>query len=187
MRVALLCCGPSLGRTWPPARNRYDAVIAVNRAALLGCDYWACLDSPMLRRFDDLVPAKPRLLTRAEYRPRFSSRAGWTVEQLAERCPVPKFADYSATAGLVLAGHIGATAVDVFGADWTPEPPAPFAENRSAERFAREREIWDAVVKWLGERGVTVERVGIYHNGPRPGRSERTGRPQPERPDRADF
>ena len=69
----------------------------------------------------------------------------------------------SATTALVYAGYRGATRVDVYGADWAPDAPdwdgVAAGRNRTADRFALERGIWEnRLVPWLAARGVEVVR-----------------------------
>lgn len=158
MHCALLCPGPSLRRLAqaPPA----DLTIAVKRAALAFPCQWVCiLDTPELQAFGDIAPGA-LLLTRRDCRPKYSRREGLAVEDLD--CPVPRFDLYTATAALALAGHLGATTVDVYGADWSDAPDwdgsTPEGANRSPERWALERGIWSQVVEWMGRRGCEVVR-----------------------------
>ena len=158
MNCALLSPGPSLARlTKAPAA---DVTIAVKRAALpFGCDWLAILDSPALKEYGGIAPAA-QLLTRREYRPKYTVRPGLACEDLA--CPVLMFDLYTATAALALAGYLKATRVDVYGADWTDAPDfdghTPAESNRTPQRWALERGVWANVVGWLAGKGCEVVR-----------------------------
>jgi hypothetical protein len=87
------------------------------------------------------------------------------VEDLAP-CPVPRWAVKTATAALVLLGAAGATAIDVYGADWADDAPdfdgfAAEGRDRTAARWADERATWDALVGWLAGRGCAVNRIAL--------------------------
>lgn len=160
MNAHVLCPGPSLSAYRPGAEV---VTVGVNRAAVaFSCDYAVMLDSPALKRYDRQLAGEPRLLTRAAYRPRFSKRPGPTVEELAAWCPLD-FAQYSATAAIVLAGWMEAEAVSVYGADWTDEADwdgySDPDRNRGSSRWDRERRLWWDVVEWLDGKGCSVSRV----------------------------
>lgn len=158
MRVALLCPGPSLAKL--TSLPECDLSICVKRAALrFACDWVVILDSPALREFGAQIIGDPQLLTRSEYRPKYTRRGGLDLEAL--RCP-HRFDQFTACAGLALAGHLGASHIDVYGADWTNEPD--FDGHRPAEMFRdqarwdRERQDWEAIVSWLSPTPVHLHR-----------------------------
>jgi hypothetical protein len=161
MKAVLFAPGPSLSRA--PAEIPADVAIGVNRAAIArGVGFWVCLDSPALKRFSPLIRGKPRLLTRAENRPKHTAMPGPTVEEVQAWCPSVEVTHYSAVAGLALAGWLGATDVTVYGADWTDAADfdgyrCPDA-NRDAARWDRERRHWEALTAYLFDRGVKVKR-----------------------------
>lgn len=72
---------------------------------------------------------------------------------------------FSATAALIVAAHLGAKVIDVYGADWTNQPDfdgksinlAP--HERAPERWKEERQIWDAVGGYLTSQGISVNRI----------------------------
>lgn len=164
MRAVVLAPGPSLSLLDEMPAD--DVSIAIKRAAFYfpQCQWVAILDTPVLHAIDDQIPAGAKLLTRAEYRPKHTSRAGLDVEALEKWCPVPKIAEFTATAALVLAGFLGAERVDVYGADWTQQPDFDGHVDpetmmaRHPDRWKREGKIWGDIVLWLSHRGCEVVR-----------------------------
>lgn len=166
MLAHVLCPGPSL------ASYRGDGApaltIGINRAALrFACDWWAACDYPMIRDKAAQVAGNPGLLSKrqtvADLRPprlaRFPAIA--YVEDLAGPDGIP-WRDKTLTCAMVSAAACGATRIELHGCDWAADAPdwdgVQAGEDRSAHRFAREREDVGALVAWLAERGVAVER-----------------------------
>lgn len=154
-----------------------ETVIGVNRAAILfPCTVWACCDLPAIEQWHEQVLGTPLLIAGMEAidnlrdRKRANGEAGefWRGRQFDRRvmldCPhVLDWVMFSATTALVYAGYIGATEIDVYGADWAPDAPdcdgVAAGKNRSAARFELEAAIWtNRIVPWLSERGVRVTR-----------------------------
>lgn len=171
MKAALLCPGPSLA-TYQPAGA--DLTVGVNRAATrFACDAWVCGDPPLIQQVGEQVTGLPLLITSVDghqvYRdfPRDFGKPLWRGECLCwtaamEFCPHEyNWVMFSATAALVYCGFCGATGVDVYGADWSGTADfdgVQAGKNRSEERWKLERGIWRAIVGWMGERGITVNR-----------------------------
>jgi hypothetical protein len=162
MKALLLCPGPSLAG-FDDSTPGYR--VGVNRAAVgYRCDTWAALDYPTIRDQQATVIGSPLLFTRRQtwldVRGQLRLREIRLVEDLA--CPVKGWDLLTATTSLVLLADMGAKTIDVYGADWAPDAldfdGKGGGENRSAERFARERETWTALCEWLAGRGVTVTR-----------------------------
>ena len=71
---------------------------------------------------------------------------------------------FTIISALMLAYMIGATKIDVYGhdmlgdRDWKGKPGRR-PSDRDAERWRLEREAWDLVVNWIGDRGVQVDRM----------------------------
>lgn len=163
---AVLCPGPSLAKC-PPLDA--EVTIGVNRAAAFcSCDVWAALDSPLIHSRGHEIIGRPTLFTR---RQSFDSLArhgdGWGdasravcyAEDLS--CPVARWDLYTMTAALVLAKHMGAATVNVYGCDWTDAPDwdgTAAGENRAETRWELERSIYAAVVDWLDGCGCQVFR-----------------------------
>jgi hypothetical protein len=159
VKAVVLATGPSLKLY---DGDHHGPVIALKRAACAyAADYAAILDGPTLKRLDAHLIGSPRVLTRGDQAHR-TTRPVLIVEDMAEWCPLP-FAEYTATAALVLAGYVGAEEVDVYGADWTDEPDWDGVEipeqNRGPQRWERERRLWGEVTDWLGARGIEVTRM----------------------------
>lgn len=166
MNIAVLLPGPSLARLGDLPNA--DLVIGVKRACLrFGCNWAVILDSPDLRCYGDRLIGRPKLLTRADYRPRFCALPGANVEGLYDYCPIRYPGSdggwFTSTAALALAGWLHASRVDVYGADFgTAETLAEFdgfvspEANYTASRWERERGVWNAVADWLRGKGVEV-------------------------------
>lgn len=123
------------------------------------------MDIPCLRAHAAGLLGQPHLVTRGDYRPRYTSLVGVNVEGVMDYCPALD-GQWTSTAALALAGFLHADHVDVYGADFgggntlaefdgfvSPEA------NYTANRWERERAAWDKVSEWLSGRGVTVERM----------------------------
>lgn len=164
MNAAVLLPGPSLASL--EALPAADVLIGVKRAAThWPCDWAIILDIPCLQQHCPALIGSPQLVTRAAYRPKYTTLAGLDVESLAGFCPV-RCDEYTSTAALVLAGYLGAKQITAYGADFgTGESLAEFdgftslEANYTPERWARETAAWDRAAAWLSGRGVTVERI----------------------------
>jgi hypothetical protein len=164
MTAALLCPGPSLRKTFDP--DFTGLRVGVNAAAVAyPCEVWAALDYPMTRDHHEKVPGNPKWLTRRQTWLDIGKRVRFTDVTLTENlsCPQTTFTTYTATCALVLLAGMGVSEVKVYGADWKPDAPdfdgIQRGENRSAERFRVEREIWERVVAWMNGNGIGVERI----------------------------
>lgn len=164
MKAALLCPGPSLAKTFDPGFSGLR--VGVNYAAVgYPCDVWAAPDYPMVRDNHAKVLGTPKWLTRRQTAIDIGKRVRFTdvvhTEDLS--CPWKPFTLKTATCAMVLLATLGATDVKVYGADWKPDAPdfdgVQRGEDRSAERFRVEREIWEKVVEWMNGKGITVERI----------------------------
>jgi hypothetical protein len=164
MNAALLCPGPSLARTFDDAFAGLR--VGVNRAATAyRCDWFAALDYPTIRDYHAQVLGEPKLLTRSQTWVDVHRQCRFDSATIAEDLvsPVPSRELLTATAALVLLGSLGVQAVNVYGADWTPDAPdfdgKATGENRSAERFVREAVQWGQIVEWMNGRGISVKRI----------------------------
>lgn len=173
MRIALLSAGESLDRFDESAA--YDLRIAVNTAAeRFRCDWWsvgdhqpyldiAAIDKDQIRVFmmrgeiGHLESLGVRLGERA---------LAW--DAINGLCPVVNWHEFSATAALVLAVQLGATAIDCYGCDMRGTKdyagrsdiggrPAVRSEE---DRWPRERRIWNDLIEWLESLGIAVKRIG---------------------------
>lgn len=166
-RAAILCPGPSLTATWP-GENKYDIVIAVNRAANIAtANYWVTLDprtwsisKPLGNPTIVCAKNNYKLICRrdplAECHSHLKHKPG---EIPSEVIRWPRF---GATVALELSYRLAATEVDCYGVDMAGV--ADFdgyhdgKQVRSAARWNGEREIWDALTDELTARGVKVRR-----------------------------
>lgn len=179
MTAAILCPGPSLAMYKRDRWMDYDFQLAVNRAVRYApCTHWVMCDkNPMAP--EDRPGIIPHVFT-SEHALQCMDTEGWprppmvtTLDKLkdtylnqyvnGESGEVVCWDSFSSTSALVCAAYLGATAVDVYGADWTDEPDwdgkAPLEARRDAERWQTELPIWRAVVMHLGNLGVSVVRV----------------------------
>lgn len=166
MTTAILLAGPSLARleSAPDA----ELVIGVKRAAIrFPSDWCVVLDSPDLRApwFADVTA--PLLLTRREYRPKYTDRGGTDCEALQALLPhkPTKWGCFSSSAALVLAKFLGAESIDVYGADFgMGDTLAEFdgfvspEQRYTPDRWEFERHVWDATIDALS---LKVVRHGI--------------------------
>jgi hypothetical protein len=164
LHAAILLPGPSLAQLEIVPRG-VDVVIGVKRAAVrFVCDWAVVLDIPDLITYADRLIARPHLLTRAKYRPKYTSLPGTNFEELGDYCPVllVENGSWASAASLALAGYLGAKRIDAYGADfnsdreWDGHQSAE--PNYTSERWARELKQWNAVADWLAGRGVEVSR-----------------------------
>jgi hypothetical protein len=168
MNVAICCPGPSLTETWK-GRAGYDTVIAVNRAALVvEADIWAATDYwPTIKENHAAILGNPALFTtattwgdiRGKFR-EFTLKATaedveqWYGKRLGRRRTMPL--------SLMLAGFIGATHVDIYGDDKTPEPDFDGYRNedtmlhRNIGRWLEEGRDCHDITNFLRGRGVEV-------------------------------
>lgn len=172
MRAVICCPGPSLANYQPtPA----DLVIAVNRAATkVECGTWLCCDPPLIQQAHEQVIGSPLLVTSTDghhvcstFERDFGKKL-WRGEFVCQTealgyCPhAYQWVMFSATSALVWAGFKGADVIDCYGADWAAGEPdfdgVQAGKNRSADRFKLEREIWENLTAWMGERSVKVQR-----------------------------
>lgn len=174
MKANLLCPGPSL-RSWVDAElYSAEAIVGVNRAVLrVPCTDWVFLDSNVYQQFR---PENPCAIWSNENTiHNCKGMAGhhhWhPVESLFDRFPQrlqiveDSFASwcmYSATSALVVCAALGATQIEVYGADWTDEPDFDGVRmeecRRDKERWESEIPLWKAIVADLAKRGITVNR-----------------------------
>jgi hypothetical protein len=162
MLAAILCPGPSLTRTFDTDFGGLR--IGVNRAVTaFACDWMAAIDWPLCRDWYPRALGKPALFSRAETADSFPESRTKSLESLFIFCPIALgWTNYSATAAIVLAAALGATQIDVYGADWTDEKDFDGVSidgtDRTESRWAKERYIWRSVEAWLLVRGITVAR-----------------------------
>ena len=167
MRVALLSAGLSLRHTFRDS-FAFDVRIGVNRAVEhFPCDWWSVGDWQAItgHAINRLVPlGDPQIYTLDSSIESMDLRslriakplAGWkaTCGHLA---PPTRWATWSSTAAVVLAKHLGATSLDVYGVDMTGNIDIGGAVgSANGDRWNRERPAWESVVNWIRLQGVNV-------------------------------
>jgi hypothetical protein len=161
VRVAILCPGPSLPKTWD---GNADVTIAVNRAALLHAPDWFCAgDIETFQR----IKVRPRVgYCGSDYAlgmvgdelPTDLQRFGW------KGLPLPNQdseCNFSAVAATAFAAHLGAKSVRMYGADMCglhdfDGDPGTW---RNDARWEKERAELAGVVAHINRLGVAFERV----------------------------
>lgn len=167
MRVAILNPGPSLAK-WPvEVFAAYDLRVGVNRAAsrITSCDYWAFIDWTLFVQYQPAY--HPGVITATEA-VRGLERRGQSHELLEYGSPLllESFLDaypiqpgkswsrYTCTTAMVAAAWLGASSIDLYGADWTDEPDFDGvtlpSNQRSESRWAGERVVYAATVEQIG-------------------------------------
>jgi hypothetical protein len=197
MKAAILCPGPSVN-DFPRHWRDYDLRLGVNRTPLcFAVDWWVATDDRILKTFRP--PYVPKLFTQKETEYRLSKQPDFRIkptmlyESLFDEFPNTghwcevhglteserrccelggkhNWSFLSATAALVLAAHLGATQIDIFGADWKGTgdwdgfeydyPGEEAHRTRNAERWeTREKPCWNRWVAKLKARGIEVNRL----------------------------
>lgn len=167
MKAVVLCPGPSLAdlKSLPQS----DVSIGVNRAVLAHhCDWLVAGDYPFLREYDfgytlKLFTSRATKVPRPE---RFSQVLH--NEDLSFPQP-PAWRSKSVTLALVLAAYLGATQIDLFGADmagtadWDGHeyqmrgyPPGQAQRDRSPQRWDLERVLLSETIQMLSDRGIVA-------------------------------
>ncbi len=165
MKVAILCPGPSLVRTWP-SEHVYDCFLGVNRAVLAApCDWWVAGDWMYLKE----TPAQPRIgyCTIADVIRHIREDALIPAERLSPSAQFVAWEDlpfqrtYSTVAAFGLAAHLGATRVDVYGDDksGTADFDGREGENRGLGRWEEELQATAAAIAFLAARNIPTRHI----------------------------
>lgn len=186
MKAIVLCPGPSLSQYTPqPAA----VTIGVNRAVLFQkCDWLASSDYPFLRDYEFGYPVK--LFTNQDTKLHRAQTRFTEVlhkEALFHKYPPAEtsWTLLTATSALILAAHLGATQIDVYGADWKGTQdwdgheyganqkdykdfignPAVWVGNeawrtRGEKRWSDEAINWHRACAMLTGKGIEVTRHG---------------------------
>lgn len=143
---------------------RGDVLIGVNRAVRgLRCDWWAASDYPMVRDTRAFVMGQPTLFTRADTARHFPDYPTVEWESIFGRWPPAEYrwTAYTMMAAIVLAAHLGADKIDIYGCAWQPGPDfdgtSTESDNRSEDRWVKERGYYCHLTSLL--RGITVTRI----------------------------
>lgn len=172
LRVAILSAGPSLTQTFDPDAH-HTVRIGVNAAVeAYECEWWAAGDLEAYRAITPI--GRPGLYTKSTTLAQMETKLprildgrptlAWkTAAEGLGKLPAT-WSVYSAPAALVLAVHLRAASVDVYGADMNGDCDyaGRFCRNRNEERWANERNIWNQVRRWAESLGVPVRR---FHPG----------------------
>jgi hypothetical protein len=176
MIAAIYCPGPSL--RWHVANpfefmrpRDYDVTWAVNTALkLVDADWFAAGDITLFRGL--VGPHRPRLgcFTMAATRDQMQSDPGWAnlrwriwsdapLIDAHERSGRP--INWSLQSALCHAVALGVRHVDLYGCDLagTTDATGYVGEDRSADRWARERSDLDYTIALLAPHGLTVRRI----------------------------
>jgi hypothetical protein len=195
MNIAVLCPGRSVINFTPHWRD-YQTRICVNRSVqAFACDWWCACDNRVVETFAPVPTSRPRLFTIHECHFRLGKHGYLhlypdllTVEELWEQYNFPRNIPYvvhddgvvrdgpwmnkSTPSAIALAAHLGATRIDLWGADmdgcgdWDGfEYNFPNAESerachtRTRERWDAERRLLDGITEYLKGRGCELRRM----------------------------
>jgi len=161
MTATVLCPGESIKAYVPNG----GLVIGVNRAVIAHrCEWWAASDYPLIRDYDAGYPIK--LFTNKDTKIARPER--FTEVLFKESLPdfSPEWATYTATSALVLAAHLGAKRIDVYGVDWEGVVDWDGHQyswtgneawrTRGGENWEPQIKAWGQTVSALREHGVSV-------------------------------
>lgn len=183
MKAVVLCPGPSLAKF----TGCEHLTIGVNRAGLnkqvgpsyaetlgrisgFACDWWAATDYPLIRDYQAL--GKPKLFTSRQTANDIKGKFDHLFSGIAakEDIGVPfnevPWTIYTATSALVLAYHLGATEIEVYGcdfagvADWDGHSYQwkgnEAWRTRGGAKWDAQAANWKKTVEFLAGKGVTV-------------------------------
>lgn len=163
MHAAILAPGPSLnGFLENPSSP--DVLIGVNRAAsAYVCDYWVCGDAATV----DAFPAKalPILFVPKALREkitdtqRLEDSIVMEWEEVSSGSHIPLLGNvFSLIAAVVLAVHLKAKSIVMYGCDWQGTLDWDGAETlgdyRGEERWKREKKEFDVIARWLRRQRI---------------------------------
>lgn len=167
--IAILCTGPSLA-AFLDRPVAHDVCIGVNRAVIAHqCDWWVFNDSASLDLIDPI--GLPRIFTskacetRIENREKYGRFDHTYFTDIGTTCRSdPGWDRFSMTCAMVLAEHLGASTLSIYGCDWKGSddwcgPLLGAKSGRSEYRWQNEIHKYGHVAKWLESRGVTVSRM----------------------------
>src|SRR5688572_402783 len=172
MQIAILSPGPSL----PQFSGAPDATtIGVNRAAtLFACDWLAAIDYTLIEKYSSSFLGSPKWLTNQNSFEHFARqdhpwgrREHVTTDWLRRNYLDTRqfsWTLYSFTSALVFAAYLGATRVDIYGADfagvadWDGEQPVDHPDMRNQQRWDGERKLYERIKGWMEQRGIEVVR-----------------------------
>ncbi len=162
MRVAILCPGPSLPKTWDGTDRALT--IAVNKAALFCSPDWFCAGDPhtfqayKIRPRVGICGSDYAINLMGDELPRDVRRVRWSALQLPN---MTSECNYSAVAATALAAHIGATSIYMHGADMCgmSDYTGIDGPSRDTVRWDKERKELQSVIQYIQRLGITFERI----------------------------
>ena len=173
-RIAIISNGPSAWMFSEANRSDYDTIIGVNgRVARFVCDWWCFVD---FSTFTNIKPINhPKLFIAQNAIDKLHSFVPERVGELdnyellvQDDIKLPEFTDdmpkwnsFSGLPALVLAWHLGAEEIHVFGADMNgilDHDGLPSA-SRHDKRWSRELNVWIQITQTLLKSGVRVWRI----------------------------
>lgn len=166
MIAAILSSGPSLLRTWK-GRDNHAVTIAVNRALKMVAADWLSAADVVLFQGEvgtarPLVGTMTSLATSDFLDPTWGTVATWEGSEALQAHQLIRPVQWSIQAALCHAVDLGATHIDIFGADGGREGPKDCAgsdgESRGPDRWAREAEDLACTFSFLAARGITITR-----------------------------
>jgi hypothetical protein len=174
MNVAICCPGPSLNAATPADLEVFDAVLAVNRAALVvEATIWCALDYPMIRDHRATVLGNPLLMTHSttweDIRRKVPRFPAVVMLEDVEAWYGQKYQRRTTPAAMLLAGYLGASRIELFGDDKTPAPDfdgfqtAETGMARLPSRWESEQKDCDAITAFLKRGGCEVHRHVAAH------------------------
>lgn len=178
MRVALVSNGPS-AVAYATAKRNYAGTIGVNKAVTRwGLDWWCFCDFKTYEQEAERVVGQPSIFCREPAGRKIVERLRGKPQQdfIARRAegrvlihegiegsdspplPLPWFS-YSGCAALVLAVHLGATEIDLYGVDLGGHTDLRNEVNysRDANRWKREIELWEALRDWAVAKEIEIQ------------------------------
>ncbi len=177
-KTAIICPGPSLEKTWcstldgaPLRRSRhYETTIAVNRAALKGCDYWVAGDWMYLKETEarpDVGYCSTREVIDAMKREQIIPYHRWVcTAPLIAWEDLPFQRSYSTVAAIGLAIYLCekfgcSREVHIFGDDKSGEEDfdGRKGDNRGHSRWQEEIAFTNDAIAFATQRGMTVTHI----------------------------
>ncbi len=171
MRAAILNPGPSLLHTWKGRTDKHGLLIGVNRVALnYPVDVWACGDYPLVQEIQDSVFGCPTLLSAQNSIDQLNTvERPWRGKTIAFESlyswlhPAENKISWTFTTSLCAIAYAASVCehIDIYGADWKGVKDYDGVEagmNRSEERWKTEAGIYNALVKHLETKNISVTR-----------------------------
>jgi hypothetical protein len=170
LNAAILCPGPSLQSCGAISA---DVTIGINRAAsFVPCDWVAAVDYPVVTQWGDSFGGAKWLTNQNSITHLEREKHPWAWrEHVTTDFLRRNFHDtrdfpwtiFSFTSALVFAAYLGATTVEIYGADWAGVADWDGVESaepgkRDEQRWDGERKLFHKVESWMQSKGITVTR-----------------------------